>query len=330
MAEEFLGMPKEKIVGKNLWDMYEDAVELDFYSQYHKAVNEQVTVHFEEYYPGTENWFEVSAYPSTSGLSVFFKDVKERKEDEKRLKELNQSLAEKTKELERSNAELEQFAFVASHDLQEPLRMITGFLAQLEKKYSDVLDERAEKYIYFATDGAKRMRQIILDLLDFSRVGRIDTEKEKIDLNVLVKEVLSLNKKLITDTGASVHVQDLPEIVAARSPVRQLFQNLINNALKYHHHENIPEVKVSYSEVDEFWEFRVEDNGIGIKKEYDEKIFNIFQRLHGKEEFEGSGVGLAICKKIVEGHGGEIWVESEPGEGSTFYFTIAKQNFKDA
>jgi len=324
MAEEVLGMPREKILGENLWDLYEDAKSLDFYSQYHKAVNEQVTVHFEEFYPTLEKWFEVSAYPSSSGLSVYFKDVTERKETERQLKKLNRSLEKQAEELAASNAELEQFAFVASHDLQEPLRMITGFLDLLEKKYDPVLDEKGRKYIHFATDGAKRMREIILDLLEFSRVGRVDNEREEVDMNHLLDEVISLNKKMIIENGAKIESDDLPIITAAKSPMRQLLQNLISNALKYQPKENTPKVKVLCSEGENHWDFTIEDNGIGIHSDYSEKIFNIFQRLHGKEEYSGSGMGLAICKKIVEEHGGEIWVESEEGEGSTFHFTVAK------
>ena len=241
------------------------------------------------------------------------------------LRELYRKLEVKVKELASSNAELEQFAFVASHDLQEPLRMITGFLSQLEKRYDHLLDERGKKYIYFATDGAKRMRQIIMDLLEYSRVGRIDSEREEVDLNELVQEALTLNKKLIAEQKAEINVETLPVIHAARGQMLQLFQNLVNNAVKYQKKENKPTVNINTAEDDNFWYIKIEDNGIGIDKKYSDKIFNIFQRLHGNEEYSGSGIGLAISKKIVEGHGGKISVESEPGKGSTFSFTIAKK-----
>jgi PAS domain S-box-containing protein len=257
-------------------------------------------------------------------LVLAIKDITNRVLSARRLKELNRELEEQAKELAASNAELEQFAFVASHDLQEPLRMITSFLSQLEKKYNTVLDERGKKYIYFATDGAKRMRQVILDLLEFSRVGYVNQERNMVDMNQVLEEVLSIQKELIRERNAIIEYDQLPEIHAVKSLIRQLFQNLINNAIKYQENDNQPVVKISWSEDDDYWHFRVRDNGIGIEDTYSVKIFNIFQRLHGKDEYTGTGVGLAICKKIVQEHGGEIGVESQVGKGSTFYFTIAK------
>lgn len=259
-----------------------------------------------------------------NGLILVINDVTTHRESEQRLEKLNRSLEIQTKELAASNTELEQFAYVASHDLQEPLRMITSFLTKLEIKYDHLLDESAKKYIYFATDGAKRMKQIIHDLLEFSRIGRLEIEREDIDMNDLVQEALELNEILITEQKAVIEVEKLPEINAARGPMRQLFQNLINNAVKYQKKDSNPKVKITSNEDEEFWHFEVKDNGIGIKPEYSDKIFKIFQRLHRKEEYSGTGIGLAICQKIVENHGGKISVESEPGKGSTFYFTISK------
>lgn len=256
-------------------------------------------------------------------------DVTERKRADETLKELNRILEQQTKDLAASNAELEQFAFVASHDLQEPLRMITSFLAQLERKYGDQLDEKGKKYIHFATDGAKRMRQIILDLLDYSRVGRTDTDKDDVDINKILDVVTGLHNKLIQEKKAKVTWEKMPVIRAARGPVQQLFQNLVHNALSYQEIGKRPVVKIRSEETDDHWTFYVQDNGIGIDPEYKDKIFNIFQRLHGRDEYSGTGVGLAICKKIVEDHGGVIGVDSKEGKGSTFYFTIAKTVEKD-
>jgi PAS domain S-box-containing protein len=324
-AEELLFTSKEKILNQHLWDVFSKEMAVTSYENYSRALKERIGLKFEDYYEPIDRWFDVNVYPSLAGISVFFKDISERKKADERLKELNQALEGQTKALAASNAELEQFAFVASHDLQEPLRMITGFLAQLERKYEDVLDEKGRKYIHFATDGAKRMRQIILDLLEYSRVGRVDTEKTSVDTSEILDDVMILNRKLIADKKASVTWGEMPEIYAARAPIQQLFQNLVNNALTYQRPGKKPVVKISAEDQGSHWKFSVQDNGIGINPEYTDKIFNIFQRLHGKEEYSGTGVGLAICKKIVGDHGGEIGVDSSEGEGSTFYFSLAKK-----
>jgi light-regulated signal transduction histidine kinase (bacteriophytochrome) len=237
---------------------------------------------------------------------------------------LHKNLQKHAKELAISNAELEQFAYVASHDLQEPLRMVTGFLTQIEKKYGDLIDDKGKQYIAFAVDGAKRMRQIILDLLEFSRVGRMEDKLETVDLNEVVEEVQILFSKKIKEKLATILVDPLPVIHSYKSPMRQVFQNLISNALKYDR-EGIPsQIKIKVTELKTHWQFAVTDNGIGIDKEYFDKIFIIFQRLHNKDEYSGTGMGLAVTKKIIENLGGKIWVESEEGKGCTFYFTIKK------
>lgn len=240
------------------------------------------------------------------------------------LHSLNQILEKRAKELADSNKQLEQFAYVASHDLQEPLRMITGFLSQLEKKYNDKIDDRGKQYIHFAVDGAKRMRQIILDLLDFSRVGKEKSKPVLLDVNEVISEATVLLRNQIASKKASIQYKNLPEIVTYHSPLIQVFQNLIGNALKYSKEEVAPIIEITAEEQDKEWKFAVKDNGIGISQEFNDKIFIIFQRLHHKSEYSGTGMGLAIVKKIIEGLGGKIWVESEEGKGSIFYFTILK------
>jgi len=251
-------------------------------------------------------------------------DITERKRQEESLKQLNANLEQINNELAISNQELEQFAYVSSHDLQEPLRMVTGFLTQLEKRYGDQLDEKARQYIAFAVDGAKRMRQIILELLEFSRVGRVNSQKERIDLNLLINEIGLLQKKAIEEKGAIITTKNLPVIYQLKSPVLQIFQNLISNAIKYSKEGVPPMIEVVASDEGDYWTFSVKDNGIGIEKEYFEKIFVIFQRLHGRDQYSGTGIGLALVKKIVETMGGKIRVTSEPGKGSVFSFTIPK------
>lgn len=244
--------------------------------------------------------------------------------DATEIKRTEEKLFNYARKLKRSNEELEQFAYIASHDLQEPLRMVTSFLTQLEKKYKPQLDEKAQEYIFYAVDGATRMRRIILDLLEYSRVGRIDQELESIDLNDLIAEVIQLNKALIDETHAVIDWDHLPVIKAHHTPLQHVFQNFISNGLKYQRSGNKPVIKIEATETATHWQFSVSDNGIGIEPQFHKKIFNIFQRLHGKQEYSGSGIGLAICKKVIENYQGEIWVESGTDEGSTFYFTINK------
>lgn len=229
-------------------------------------------------------------------------------------------LKQKTVELMRSNNELEQFAYVASHDLQEPLRMVTSYVQLLEERYKDKLDTDAAEFIAFAVDGTDRMRNLIHSLLEYSRVNKI-RPYEIIKLNHLVDHVLLDLKNLIQDTNTKIKVDKLPDIYGDSLLITQLFQNLISNSIKFKNSPN-PEIYITGKKIDDEYLFSIKDNGIGISKEYSDKIFVIFQRLHTKDKYPGTGIGLAICKKIVEQHGGKIWLESKLGEGTTFYFTI--------
>lgn len=251
-------------------------------------------------------------------------DITYRKEHEDSLNKLNKKLKKQTEELAFSNKELEQFAYIASHDLQEPLRMITSFLSQLEKKYHNQLDEKAKMYINYAVDGAKRMRQIILDILEFSRIGKNDDSKEEVDLNVVVDEIILFHSAMIEEKKAQIKVTKLPVIYGHKTHFKQIFQNLIGNALKYSKIDEYPIIQINVEESQDSWEFSVQDNGIGIDSDYYSKIFEIFQRLHVKENYTGTGIGLSIVKKILDNMGGKIWVISQEGEGSTFFFRIPK------
>lgn len=324
-AEKALQVDRNNIIGKNLWDLYSDSVGNSFYTHYYLAMQENRAVHFEAFSERLSIWLDVSVYPSGSGVAIYFKDVSERKQSETRLKTLNSRLQKHVKALAISNQELEQFAYVASHDLQEPLRMVSSFLTQIEKKYADILDDKGKSYIGFAVDGAKRMRQIILDLLEFSRVNRHEEADEAVDLNSLMEEVSVLLRKKMHEMGAALQWSGLPTIYVAKSPVRQILQNLIDNALKYVAPGVTPIIRVAVLEEEHHWHFSVSDNGIGIDSEYFEKIFIIFQRLHRKDEYSGTGMGLSVCKKIITHLEGEIWLESQVGQGSTFHFTIKKR-----
>lgn len=326
-AEILLRTPKEAVLHKRLWSVFSNAIGSESHQRYDAALQTQQAQHFETYYEDLNSWFEVSVYPSEVGISVYFKDIGARKASEAELNRLNQQLQQHVQALATSNQELEQFAYIASHDLQEPLRMISSFLSQLDKKYGAQLDDKARRYIFFAVDGAQRMRQIILDLLEYSRVSRAEKESlSPVDCNALLSEIQSLLRKNIQETGAQISWHNLPMVTTARGPLRQVLQNLISNSLKYCAPERPPEISIRAEETPDAWIFAVSDNGIGIEAEYFDKIFVIFQRLHSKEAYSGTGLGLAICKKIVENQGGRIWLSSEPGQGSSFYFSIRKEH----
>jgi light-regulated signal transduction histidine kinase (bacteriophytochrome) len=223
--------------------------------------------------------------------------------------------------LERSNAELQQFAYVASHDLQEPLRMVANFTQLLAERYASQLDDDAREFIAFAVGGAVRMQALIQDLLSYARVGTRARSFEPVDCNEALARAEWNLQTSIVENGALVSHEDLPVISADATQLVQLFQNLIGNGIKFKG-ANPPRVHVSAVRRADDWVFSVRDNGIGIASQYAERIFVIFQRLHRPEEYPGTGIGLAVCKKIVERHGGKIGVESEPGNGSTFFFNI--------
>jgi light-regulated signal transduction histidine kinase (bacteriophytochrome) len=243
------------------------------------------------------------------------RDVTTRKIAEERLRAVAADLG-------RSNAELEQFAYVASHDLQEPLRMVASFTQLLARRYQGKLGEDADEFIGFAVDGARRAQELINDLLTYSRVGTRALEPEAIDTGQVVDQVVSDLAAAIAEAKASVTRDALPIVTGDPTQVRQVFQNLIANGIKFHRPDETPLVHVSAIQEDRAWTFKIVDNGIGIEPQYQERIFALFQRLHSRADYPGTGIGLAICKKIVERHGGQIRVDSEPGRGTTFVVTL--------
>lgn len=238
-------------------------------------------------------------------------------------KEAEELLASKyVKKLEQKNQELEQYSYIASHDLQEPLRTITSFSEILYNEYNDKFDDQAKQIFKFIKEATGRMSSLIKNLLDYSRIGHQEQLVE-VDCNQLLQDISSDLSALISQTNTVLEINELPVINAYPTVIRLLFQNLLTNAIKFTKKEVNPIIQINAVKKKDFWEFSIKDNGIGIKKEFQNKIFAIFQRLHLKEEYEGTGIGLAHCKKIVNLHGGEIWVTSKHGEGSTFYFTIS-------
>ncbi|NEO92001.1 MAG: PAS domain S-box protein [Moorea sp. SIO3G5] len=312
----------DNIIGKSYYDVFPETPE--GWKKIHQRCLEGDSAECEEDLfiraNGEQQWLKWEIRPwvdiseKISGIIMSTEVITERKEAQEALKRLNQDLS-------RSNRELEQFAYVASHDLQEPLRAISSYTQLLAKKYQSKLDAQADKYIHYIVDGATNMQQLIQDLLSFSRVGTHGKKLAATDCEVVLNRVLDNLNVTIIESDAIVTYDSLPVVMGDDIQLSQLLQNLIGNAIKFRSQE-LPRVHISAELKGKEWIFSVRDNGIGIEPEYFERIFTIFQRLHTRREYPGTGIGLAVCKKIVERHGGKIWVESELGVGTTFYFSI--------
>ena len=283
---------------------------------------------------GGTRWISVSGEPVFDARGRFTgyrgvgSDITARKQQEAELKRAHDDLARKAEELQRSNAELEQFAYVASHDLQEPLRMVSSYTQLLGRRYADKLKEGdAQEFMHYIVDGAGRMKQLIEDLLAYSRVGTKGKEFKPVPIETPLKKAIGNLRAAIEESSAAVTWDPLPTLDVDEMQLAQLFQNLMGNALKFRAPSVQPRIHVSVKDLGQAYEFSVKDNGIGIEPQYFERIFMLFQRLHTMGEYPGTGIGLAICKKVVERHGGRIWVTSTLGEGSQFHFTLPKKDF---
>jgi len=253
-------------------------------------------------------------------------EVEERQKVEGELRRLNAELEKRvnsrTSELQRSNEDLEQFAYVASHDLQEPLQVVSNSVGMLELRYSDKLDEKAKRYVQFALKGTERMKTLIDDLLAYSRAGTSKQRRAHVSADFALKHAIENLRAAVERCGAELSYGALPEVYADTTQLVQIFQNLLSNAIKYHRRTEQPKVTVGCVREGGFWKFSVTDRGIGVAPEHREEIFEAFRRLHPYDDYPGSGIGLAICKRLVERHGGTLWMTSEVGVGSTFYFTL--------
>jgi two-component system, chemotaxis family, sensor kinase Cph1 len=321
--ETISGYPKKEVIGKS-WTEFVVKEDLHKMIRYHETRNmapDLAPKNYEFQFIRKDKsigyaYMNIVTIPGSSQRTASIIDISPRKNAEKELYKINEKL-------KRSNAELEQFAYVASHDLREPLRMITTFLELLEKKYKDQLDSDANSYIKYAVDGSKHLNNMINDLLDYARLTHNKIEFAGFDSEEILKKTLINLKSSIEENDAVVTHGKLPKIYCNDLLLFELFQNLIGNAIKYRGRER-PEIHVSAVEKKDKYIFSIKDNGIGMSENELERIFEIFQRLHTREEYEGTGIGLAIAQKIVQQHGGKIWAESEPEKGTTFYFTLPK------
>lgn len=319
----------------NFWSKHVHPDDLERVTESRRAMLEKTTEHFweDEYRFERSNGTYAFVYDrgyvirNKQGEAIRMigstQDISALKQSELKLQELNLALEKRASELATSNSELERFAYVASHDLQEPLRMVSSFLQLLDRQYTDKLDDKAREYINFAVGGAERMKRLILDLLSYSRVGTVTEAFQLVDMNQVAKNVVQIFESRFEKEAITLNLGTLPVIHGNATQLQQLMQNLIGNAIKYKS-DIPPHIEIGCLEESKRYIFFVKDNGIGINAKYFEKIFVVFQRLHPINNYSGTGIGLAICKKIVERHHGEIWVESEEGKGSTFFFSIPK------
>jgi PAS domain S-box-containing protein len=330
-----LGYPREEFLASN-YSRFTDPDYLKNDKQRIKVILAGVKQHdsWETRYlrkDGSAIWARITTALARDGdeMPLYFvtvtEDITERKEASARLKEINRQLEEQAKDLKRTNADLESFAWVASHDLREPLRMVSSYVGLIQRRLGDAIDGDTKTYIGYAVDGAKRMDALILGLLDYARIGRRGGTFEAVSLKDAIAESLLNLKVAIDEAQAMVNVSEqLPMVIGLRNDLVRLFQNLIANAIKFRQADRLPIITIACEEQDGEWVISVADNGIGIDEQYYEKVFRIFQRLVSKEEYEGTGIGLAICKKIVEHMNGRIWVESKPGEGTTFFVALTR------
>ncbi len=313
-----LGKSREELIGNEIWQLFPSIAGTAVETSYRRAMADRVPSQLENFYEPWQRWFDIRIYPANDGgISVFFQDITERKNTEEAARRTNAALKS-------ANADLEQFAFSATHDLQEPLRAVKAYCELLQKRYQGQLDAQADEMIAFCVGGASRMEFLINDLLAYTRASDLSDQTQEVsDLNAACRAAILNLSEAIKQSGASVTCDPLSEAKIGATHFQQILQNLIGNAIKYRG-DAPPRIEVGSREQGGDWLFWVKDNGIGIDPQYHEQVFGLFKRLHSGAKYSGTGIGLAICKKLVERYGGRIWVESQAGQGTTFFFTIPR------
>ncbi len=335
-AVKQFGYPENEFLQKKVFDLHTPD-EIDHSSEVLQKMEHEEAHHAETQFTRKDgSVFDAEVTPCKYILEgqpvihVFINDITEKKNNERRIAQYNSALKKQVveveknvKQLKRKNEELEQFAFVASHDLQEPLRTVTSYVQLLEKKYSNKLDDKGHKFIEFISKASKRMSSLIEGLLKYAQIGK-NSVKEEVDCNELMELIVEDLKVLIKEKQIDIKWEMLPVVRGYKVELKSLFQNLIKNGIKYQQKDSTPRIKISAQEEKKAWIFKIKDNGIGIDKKHYNSIFTLYRRLHNQREFEGTGIGLAHCRKIVEIHDGDIWVESELNNGSTFHVSMPK------
>ena len=329
--EDDLLLPPEEFLSKKIDEVLPPHIAMGFQVNMHKAQETGMVQIFEYALPvkGELGYYEarISAL-NEQEVIIAVRNISEYKKAKRGLQEKIKELDVKNRQLQKyidSNLQLENFAYIASHDLREPLRTMSTFAQLLDRGYADQLDEQGNSYIDFISKGAANLNQLIEDLLTFSRVNTGDQTKSNLNVEEVLENVKKGLAQTVKENKAIFYTKNLPETIYANDiKIKQLFQNLIANAIKFKQENTVPYIEISARDTGTHWQFKVSDNGIGIKPQFQETIFLLFKKLHGSGDYQGTGLGLAICKKVVEQHQGEIWVESTPGEGATFYFTLKK------